>query len=198
MIHLKETVVVEGKYDKIKLSSIVDANILVTDGFQLFQDRGKTGLLRKLAQKDGIIVLTDSDVAGFQIRSYIKNAVGNSGKVTHVYIPDIFGKEKRKDKPSKEGKLGVEGVSSEVLLEAFRNAGVFSEQERESRKITKADFYEDGLAGSADSSARRNKLIQLLDLPEHLSANALLGVLNSLMSYEEYKKLIQQDSPDTN
>lgn len=198
MIHLKETVVVEGKYDKIKLSSIVDANILVTDGFQLFQDRGKTGLLRKLAQKDGIIVLTDSDVAGFQIRSYIKNAVGNSGKVTHVYIPDIFGKEKRKDKPSKEGKLGVEGVSSEVLLEAFRKAGVFSEQERESRKITKADFYEDGLAGSADSSARRNKLIQLLDLPEHLSANALLGVLNSLMSYEEYKKLIQQDSPDTN
>lgn len=198
MIHLKETVVVEGKYDKIKLSSIVDANILVTDGFQLFQDREKTGLLRKLAQKDGIIVLTDSDVAGFQIRSYIKNAVGNSGKVTHVYIPDIFGKEKRKDKPSKEGKLGVEGVSSGVLLEAFRKAGVFSEQERESRKITKADFYEDGLAGSADSSARRNKLIQLLDLPEHLSANALLGVLNSLMSYEEYKKLIQQDSPDTN
>ncbi len=198
MIHLKETVVVEGKYDKIKLSSIVDANILVTDGFQLFQDREKTGLLRKLAQKDGIIVLTDSDVAGFQIRSYIKNAVGNSGKVTHVYIPDIFGKEKRKDKPSKEGKLGVEGVSSGVLLEAFRKAGVFSEQERESRKITKADFYEDGLAGSADSSARRNKLIQLLDLPEHLSANALLGVLNSLMSYEEYKKLLQQDSPDTN
>ena len=191
MIHLKETVVVEGKYDKIKLSSIVDANILV------FHDREKTGLLRKLAQKNGIIVLTDSDVAGFQIRSYIKNAVGNSGKVTHVYIPDIFGKEKRKDKPSKEGKLGVEGVSSGVLLEAFRKAGVFSEQERESRKITKADFYEDGLAGSADSSARRNKLIQLLDLPEHLSANALLGVLNSLMSYEEYKKLIQQDSPDT-
>ena len=130
MIHLNQTVVVEGKYDKIKLQSILDANILETGGFQLFQDREKTDLLRRLAQRDGIIVLTDSDVAGFRIRSYIKNVVGNTGKVIHVYIPDIFGKERRKERPSKEGKLGVEGISPEILLQAFEKAGVFSQQER--------------------------------------------------------------------
>lgn len=191
MIHLKQTVVVEGKYDKIKLSSLVDANILTTDGFQLFQDPEKTALLRTLAQRDGIIVLTDSDVAGFQIRSYIKNAVGKTGTVIHVYIPDIFGKEKRKDRPSKEGKLGVEGVSRQVLEEAFRKAGVLDEPKDSFRKITKADFYEDGLTGCPSSAQRRKFLIKALDLPEHLSANALLGVLNSLMSYEEYRRLLQ-------
>ncbi len=190
MIHLNQTVVVEGKYDKIKLQSILDANILETGGFQLFQDREKTDLLRRLAQRDGIIVLTDSDVAGFRIRSYIKNVVGNTGKVIHVYIPDIFGKERRKERPSKEGKLGVEGISPEILLQAFEKAGVFSQQERGGRKITKVDFYQDGLAGGVDSTARRKVLIKALDLPEHLSANALVGVLNSLMSYEEYCGLV--------
>ena len=192
MIHLNQTVVVEGKYDKIKLQSVLDANILETGGFQLFQDREKADLLRRLARRDGIIVLTDSDIAGFRIRSYIKNIVGNEGKVTHVYIPDVFGKEKRKDKPSKEGKLGVEGISSQMLLAAFERAGVFSEKKRRERAITKMDFYRDGLTGGADSRSKRKILVKALNLPEHLSANALVGVLNSLMNYEEYKNLIAQ------
>ena len=131
MIHLNQTVVVEGKYDKIKLQSVLDANIIETGGFQLFQDQEKTALLRRLAQRDGIIVLTDSDVAGFQIRNYIKNIVGDTGTVIHVYIPDIYGKERRKEKPSKEGKLGVEGIPTEVLMEAFEKAGVFSKREKQ-------------------------------------------------------------------
>ncbi len=200
MIHLNQTVVVEGKYDKIKLQSILDANILETGGFRLFQDREKADLLRRLARRDGIIVLTDSDVAGFRIRNYIRNLVGNEGKVIHVYIPDIFGKERRKEKPSKEGKLGVEGISPQILLQAFEKAGVFSQNVQMGKRITKADFYQDGLSGRADSVHKRKQLIKSLDLPEHLSANALIAVLNSLMSYEEYRDfVIQLDRyPDEN
>ena len=192
MIHLNQTVVVEGKYDKIKLQSVLDANIIETGGFQLFQDQEKTALLRRLAQRDGIIVLTDSDVAGFQIRNYIKNIVGDTGTVIHVYIPDIYGKERRKEKPSKEGKLGVEGIPTEVLMEAFEKAGVFSQKERSSRKITKMDFYQDGLTGCPESAEKRRTLRKILNLPEHLSTNALIGVLNSLMSFEEYQELLKR------
>lgn len=190
MIHLRGAVVVEGKYDKIKLSRIVDCPIITTEGFGVFKSEETKTLLRWYAKNGGIIILTDSDAAGFKIRGYIKGIV-SQGEVKNVYIPDIFGKEKRKLKPSAEGKLGVEGVSEKVIYEAFERAGVIGEPKKEGAKITRADLFDDGLFGGKDSSAKRSALLKKLDLPENLSTSGLLDILNSSMTLEEYKELTE-------
>ena len=185
MIKLKEAVIVEGKYDKIKLSSLVDGLIITTDGFGIFKDEKKRKLIITLAKKRGIIILTDSDSAGFLIRSHINGFV-KEGKITNVFIPDIFGKERRKTSPSKEGKLGVEGMSEQILTEAFKKAGILPGEKKTScRPITKTDLFDDGICGRADSKAKRLRLLKVLELPERMSSNALLSVLNSLYSFDE-------------
>ena len=185
---------VEGRYDQKTLSQIVDAPIFVTDGFGIFKDPEKLALLRAVAEKRGLIVLTDSDGAGFVIRGHIKGAVDPS-LVKHAYIPDVYGKEKRKPAPGKEGKLGVEGMDPETLLTALRNAGAtFLEVPpppvaRAAERITKTDLYELGLTGKPDSRERRLALLKKLGLPEHMSTNALLTALNCLLSREELYSL---------
>ena len=191
MIRIREAIIVEGRYDKNTLAQIVDAPILETSGFGIFHDRQRLALLRRLAETRGIIVLTDSDGAGFVIRNYLRGAIDLS-QVKHAYIPDIAGKERRKKHGSKEGKLGVEGMRPDVLLEALRRAGATIEGEETmaaGARITKADLYAAGLTGGADSKAARQRLLAQLDLPEHLSTNALLEVLNALMTREEFQKL---------
>lgn len=181
----------EGKYDKIKLSSIVDSVVIVTNGFGLYKDKEKQALIRFYAEKTGIIILTDSDTAGFRIRSLIKN-IAREGKITNVYVPEIFGKEKRKDKPSKEGKLGVEGIDDDIIVSAFEKAGIFSKPSENREKITNLDLYEDGLSGGEGSSIKRIKLLESLGLPKLLSTKALIEVLNAMMPKDEYKKLVEQ------
>lgn len=191
MIRIREAIIVEGRYDKNTLAQIVDAPILETSGFGIFHDRQRLALLRRLAETRGIIVLTDSDGAGFVIRNYLRSAIDPS-QVKHAYIPDIAGKERRKRTASKEGKLGVEGMRPDVLLEALRRAGATIEGEETpaaGARITKADLYAAGLTGGADSKAARQRLLAQFDLPEHLSTNALLEVLNALMTREEFQKL---------
>ena len=192
MIHLKQAVIVEGKYDKIKLSSIIDALIITTDGFSVFKDKEKIALIKKLAEKDGVIVLTDSDSAGFKIRNYIKGCT-QSGRITNIYIPDIFGKERRKAAPSKEGKLGVEGIPSQILMEAFKKANVtVDEEEREQKEIiTRIRFFDDGFIGQPDSDNKRKKLLKELSLPSLLSTKATLEVLNSMFTIEEYEAAVK-------
>ena len=189
MIKIDRAVIVEGRYDKIKLASILDAVIIETEGFGIFNNKEKQRLIRRLADTKGILILTDSDSAGFKIRSFIKGIVP-AEKIKHAYIPDIFGKEKRKTEPSKEGKLGVEGVKKELILEALEKAGVFCEETEieEKREITKLDLYEDGLSGRENSDELRKKLLSHLDLPERLTSNALVQILNTFLTYEEYKK----------
>lgn len=184
-IKVKQPIVVEGKYDKIKLESLVDGLIITTEGFGIYKNTEKLSLIRAFAQKDGVIILTDSDGAGFQIRNHLKSCIGG-GKIINIYIPDIFGKEKRKEKPSKEGKLGVEGVDPDILRKAFLDAGVFSEKEKNEPWIDKARLFDDGLAGGANSAELRKKLASELSLPERISANALLEVLNRLYKEEQY------------
>ena len=193
MIKIDRAVIVEGRYDKIKLSSILDAVIIETEGFGIFNNKEKQKLIRKLADTKGILILTDSDSAGFKIRSFIKGIVP-AEKIKHAYIPDIFGKEKRKIEPSKEGKLGVEGIKKELIIEALQKAGVFCEEteEQNKREITKLDLYEDGLSGRTDSDALRKKLLLHLDLPERLTSNALVQILNTFLTYDEYKKAVEE------
>ena len=193
MVKIKEAILVEGRYDKNTLSQIVDAPILETSGFGIFKDKKQMKLLRQVAEKRGLIVFTDSDGAGFVIRNHVKSAI--PGKyLKHAYIPDILGKEKRKAAPGKEGKLGVEGMSREIILEALRRAGatVEGEDSAVSHQITKQDLMELGLSGSADASAKRLALLKKLDLPEHMSANAMLQALNLLMDPEELKSMINK------
>ncbi|MBQ8883622.1 MAG: DUF4093 domain-containing protein [Oscillospiraceae bacterium] len=189
MLHIKQAIVVEGKYDKIKLSSITDAVIIVTNGFSLFKDKEKQALIRFYAEKTGIIILTDSDSAGFKIRNLIKN-IAKDGNIINVYVPEIFGKEKRKADFSKEGKLGVEGIDKEIIINALEKAGVFCENTVTREKITNLDFYEDGLSGGPDSSNLRKKLLKYMDLPQLLSSKALLEIVNTMYSKDEYKEII--------
>ncbi|MDD7674488.1 MAG: DUF4093 domain-containing protein [Oscillospiraceae bacterium] len=191
MVKIREAIVVEGRYDKNTLSQIVDAPIFQTDGFGIFRDREKMRLLRRTAEKLGLIVFTDSDGAGFVIRSHIKSAIPEK-YLKHAYIPDIPGKEKRKAAPGKEGKLGVEGMKPEIILEALRRAGATFDdgQAPAAGGITKQNMMELGLSGGPDSSAKRKKLIKALDFPEHLSANALLQALNLLYSLDELKAAV--------
>jgi len=188
---IKEVIVVEGRYDKNALSQVVDAVIVETGGFSVFNDREKLALFRRLAEKNGLILMTDPDGAGFVIRNYLKGALP-TGQLKQAYIPDVAGKERRKRKGGKEGKLGVEGMTPEVLLEALRRAGATFEGEETApvhrQPITKADLLERGLVG-AGSVERRKNLLQQLELPERLTANAMLETLNLLMDREEFMKL---------
>lgn len=195
MIKIKQAVIVEGKYDKIKVSNILDTIIIETDGFGIFKDKEKQKLIRRLADTRGILILTDSDSAGFTIRSFL-NGVVSADKITNAYIPDIFGKEKRKIVPSKEGKLGVEGVKAEIILDALKKAGVTCEKsdaaQIDRRIVTKTDLFCDGLNGTENSAEKRGALLKQLSLPEHLSANAMLKLINSFMTYDEYKQEIKK------
>ena len=193
MIKLHEAVIVEGKYDKIRLSSLIDAVIIVTDGFGIFKDKEKLALIRYYAEKTGIVILTDSDSAGFIIRNHIKGAV-RKGSIKNVYIPDIFGKEKRKIKPSAEGKLGVEGMDTKVLIEAFEKAGIRTGESsvEEHKKITKSDMFSLGLSGGKGSSDKRRMLLNYLKLPEMLSANSMLEVLNTMTDLEGLKQMTEK------
>lgn len=183
MVKIREAIVVEGRYDKNTLSQIVDAPIFETSGFGIMKDKAQLALLRKVAGVRGLIVFTDSDGAGFVIRNYLKSAIP-SEYLKHAYIPDIYGKERRKAAPGKEGKLGVEGMRPEIILEALRRAGatVEGEQVSVSSQITKQDLMELGLSGGKDSSAKRLALLKKLELPEHMSANAMLQALNLLFT----------------
>lgn len=190
MLKTDKIIVVEGKYDKIKLCSVVDAVIVETNGFGIFKDKEKQRFLRKLSEKKDIIVLTDSDSAGFVIRNFLCSIIPKN-KIINAYIPDVFGKEKRKTEASKEGKLGVEGVSVELIKNALENAGAFvTETQEEKRTVTKQDFYSDGLTGGNDSSIKRKKLLKELELPEKMTTNALIEIINSFMSYEDYKNAL--------
>lgn len=193
MVKIKEAIVVEGRYDKNTLSQIVDATILETSGFGIFKDKQQLSLLRRVAQKRGLIVFTDSDGAGFVIRNHIKSAVP-AQYLKHAYIPDVFGKERRKASAGKEGKLGVEGMRPDVILESLRRAGATIEGESatDSHAITKQDMAALGLSGGCDSSARRQALQKRLDLPEHMSANALLQALNLLYTSQELADIVAQ------
>ena len=191
MISVKEVIVVEGRYDKNTLLQVVDAVVIETSGFGVFNDAQKQKLLRKMAEARGLIVLTDPDGAGFVIRSFIKSCVPPD-RLKQAYVPDIRGKEKRKARPSREGKLGVEGMRAEVLLEALRRAGASFEggsERRGDRGVSKADLYALGLSGRENSAKKRAELIRELDLPEHLSADGLLDVVNATMSREEFFSL---------
>lgn len=192
MLNIEQAVIVEGKYDKIKLSSVINGVILCTDGFHIFKDKEKMRIIRHYAEKKGIIILTDSDSAGFKIRRYIKGAVGGDN-IINVYIPDIFGKERRKSAPSKEGKLGVEGMDEKTLTEAFARAGIISsETDKRSGGIDKMLLYELGYSGAPQSSERRRRLLLHLDLPELMTTNALADILNTMLSADELIRLTEE------
>ena len=198
MIKIREAIVVEGRYDKNTLSQIVDAPILETSGFGIMKDKSQLNLLRRVAQIRGLIVFTDSDGAGFVIRNFLKGAI-SSDQLKHAYIPDIVGKERRKSAPGKEGKLGVEGMKPEVIVDALRRAGATIEGEISSHslgRITKQDFMELGLSGGADSASFRRRLLKKLDLPEHMSSNAMLQALNLLMDLDSLKSLLKELQDD--
>ena len=193
MVKIKEAIVVEGRYDKNTLSQIVDAPILETAGFGIFKDKQQMALLRRVAETRGLIVFTDSDGAGFVIRNHIKSAIP-SRYLKHAYIPDIYGKERRKAAPGKEGKLGVEGMKPEVVIDALRRAGATLEGESAApgNQIKKQDLMELGLSGGADASAKRLALLKKLGFPEHMSANAMLQALNLLYSLDELNELVKE------
>lgn len=192
MIKIREAIVVEGRYDKNTLAQIVDAPILETSGFGIMKDKAQMSLLRRVAETRGLIVFTDSDGAGFVIRNYLKGAIDGQ-YLKHAYIPDIPGKERRKSAPGKEGKLGVEGMMPEVILAALRRAGASIEGESYSLpgKITKQDMMALGLSGGENSSVLRGKLMEKLELPKHMSANAMLQVLNLLYDLDELTKIVE-------
>ena len=193
MVKIQEAIVVEGRYDKNTLRQIMDAPIFETAGFGIFKDFSQLALLRKVAEKRGLIVFTDSDGAGFVIRNHLKSAIP-AKYLKHAYIPDIPGKEKRKSSPGKEGKLGVEGMSREIILDALRRAGATIEGADVPRKrdITKQDLFDLGLSGTPDAAANRQRLLKKLDLPEHMSPNAMLEALNLLYSLEELEKIVDR------
>jgi len=194
MVKIKEAIVVEGRYDKNTLSQIVDAPIFETNGFGIFKDKQQMALLRRVAENRGLVVFTDSDGAGFVIRNHIKSAIP-ANFLKHAYTPDVFGKERRKTAPGKEGKLGVEGMKPEIILDALRKAGAtFESEESVSARelITKTDLFELGLSGGPDSKTKRAALLKALNLPEHMSANALLEALNLLYTKDEIYGLITE------
>lgn len=188
MVKIKEAIVVEGRYDKNTLRQIVDTAVFTTEGFGVMNDKTKLNFLRTVAERRGLIILTDSDGAGFVIRNYLKGALPKEN-VRHAYIPDVLGKEKRKSTPGKEGKLGVEGMTPEILLEVLRRAGAtFEDGEAAAPKaaITKADLFEAGLTGGPDSKAKRAALLRKLNFPAHMTTNALLEALNVLYDRETF------------
>ncbi len=194
MISVKEVIVVEGRYDKDTLSQVFDAVIVETSGFGVFKDREKLALLRRLAEARGLVILTDSDGAGLVIRNFLKGSI-DPALVKMAYVPEIAGRERRKPRPSKEGVLGVEGMSPETLIEALRRAGATlggQAPTHRSGDITKATLYELGLSGGPGSAKKRRELLRRLGLPEKLGANALLDVLNALYDAEELRAAVLQ------
>lgn len=186
MLSVKEVIVVEGKYDKERLKKVTDAPIICTHGFELYRSKKIINSIRTLAKDRGVIVLTDSDRAGFRIRNYIKQCLGDMVEVKHAYIPRIEGKEKRKDKPGAEGVLGVEGMDESMLEKILRRAAEPCDVKLE--PITKAEFYADGFSGKENSNERRAKLASLMKLPPSMSANALLDIINKTSGREMYKE----------
>ena len=196
MLHTSKAVIVEGRYDKARLSSVIDALIITTDGFGIFNSKEKQTFIKKTAREKGLIILTDSDAAGFKIRNFLKNIVPEN-TVTHAYIPDIYGKEKRKTEPSKEGKLGVEGIDNSILENALLKTGLFEETAvQKSRTITTADLFDAGLSGKDNSAEKRRKLLISMGLPARLTGKNLLQVLNSFISYEDFLKKTEEISSD--
>lgn len=192
LIKLDMPIIVEGKYDKITLENVVDTLIISTDGFRIFKNKEMCNLIRTLAKTKGIIIMTDSDGAGQVIRNYVKN-IALDGKIINVYVPQLKGKEKRKNAPSKEGFLGVEGLSKAVLLEALLKFGITDAVKTENnKKITKADFYTFGLSGGQNSCDNRKKLISALDLPTNLSSTALLDVVNTLYNFDDFVAIAEK------
>lgn len=186
MIKIKEAIICEGKYDKIRLSGIFDTVIITTDGFGIFKDPEKKALIRLLAERQGIVILTDSDGAGQLIRKYLEKLVPKD-RVKNLYLPELQGKEKRKTSPSAAGLLGVEGTDNEIILAAAKRAGILSEiTEKEGKKISKTDLFNLGISGGEGSKEKRKSLLSYLKLPTVLTANSLLEVINSLYSYEEF------------
>lgn len=193
MVKIREAIVVEGRYDKNTLSQVVDAPILETAGFGIMKDKAQLNLLRRVARERGLIIFTDSDGAGFVIRNFLKGAI-EPKYLKHAYIPDIYGKERRKSAPGKEGKLGVEGMKPDVIIECLKRAGATMEGEdaaKQRQEITKQDFVALGLSGGTGSEAKRKALLRKLKLPEHMSANAMLQALNLLYRREEFLAMME-------
>lgn len=184
MLKIKEAVIVEGRYDKLKLSNVLDTLIIETNGFGIFKDKEKMNFIRRLADDRGIIILTDSDHSGFQIRNYLASSIDKS-KIKHIYIPDVYGKERRKKEPSKEGKIGVEGINSELLLSLFEKADVDVKTVEKDNPITNYDLFYLGISGGSNSKMKKAQLLKRLDLPEFLSTSSFLSYLNSSMTKEE-------------
>ena len=198
MVKIKEAIVVEGRYDKNTLSQIVDAPILQTDGFGIMKNKEQLALLRRVAEIRGLIVFTDSDGAGFVIRNFLKSAIP-ADHLKHAYIPDVPGKEKRKSAPGKEGKLGVEGMTPEIILSSLKRGGATMEEaarENVQDPITKLDMFYAGISGGPESKQKRLALLKQLELPEHMSANAMLQALNLLFTREEFYKLTDTEYSD--
>ena len=193
MVKIRQAIVVEGRYDKNTISQVVDAPVFETSGFGIMKDKAQLALLRRVAKERGLIVFTDSDGGGFVIRNYLKGAIP-AEHLFHAYIPDIYGKEKRKAAPGKEGKLGVEGMPAQVILDALGRCGAIFEENAASTKggITKQDLFALGLSGGKNSAEKRKLLLKKLELPEHMSANAMLQALNILYSLRELMQIVEQ------
>lgn len=192
-IRIKETIVVEGKYDRIRLAPLFDANIIELGGFRIYNNKDRLRLIRRIAEKNGIIILTDSDSAGFRLRHYLSSAIP-ADKIKNVFIPNVSGKEKRKTHPGKENLIGVEGMTTEVLLEAFKKSGIDPEKDDPERKppLTKAYLYEIGLSGKENSAELRRKICEHFALPKMLSANALSEILPIITTEEELFSVLEK------
>lgn len=191
MLKIKEAVIVEGRYDKLKLSNLLDTLIVETGGFHIYKDKEKLKFIKKLARERGIIVLTDSDHSGFQIRGLLSSEIPKE-QIKHLYIPDVFGKEKRKNKPSKEGKLGVEGIDDQTLLSLFEKQGIKADKVTKSDLVTSYDLYDLGFSGTDGAKQKKKKLLKSLDLPEFLSTSSLLSYINSSMTRQEFVSLAEK------
>ncbi len=191
MLHIEEAVIVEGIYDKQRVNEVCDAYCFITDGFGIFKDKEKRAFIRSLAREKGIIVLTDSDSAGRLIRNHVKNIVGNVS-IKQAYIPEVFGKERRKRKPSAEGKLGVEGIEREALTEVLAPFAAEAPEKSEGNgeKVTKMDFFELGLTGGRESAERRRKLCRTIKVPENLSANGMIDAVNAIMTKKQFEDTV--------
>lgn len=191
MLTTSKVIIAEGRYDKIRLSAVTDALIVTTEGFGIFSDTEKQKLIKKLAKEKGLLVITDSDAAGFKIRNFLKNIVPEE-QIVHAYIPDVYGKERRKDTPSKEGKLGVEGMDTATLYYSLLRTGLFDETTEKisaGKQISTADLYEKGLSGKENSAEKRRALLLSLGLPARLTGKSFLQVINSFMTYDDFQRL---------
>lgn len=189
MLNIKETIIVEGKYDKQRVRRVCSAPIICTDGFRIFKSKEMLDTIKMLASTTGIIILTDSDRAGFKIRNYIKSCVGQSGTVKHAYIPAVEGKERRKERPGKEGILGVEGIDDKVIIKAIKSVAT---PEASSAVLSKSELFRDGLSGTAGSRVRREYVLKALSLPVRLSPNAMIELINSAGLYDKYKAALSE------